>query len=116
VDGKGYPDGLVGDEIPIEAEIIAVADAFDAMTGSKSFGEGRNRSSCDACGWKPEGDVPMPEECPECGATLIRVYRQPMSVEQGIQQLRYGVGSQFSPKVVRAFIRMMAQEDDLSDR
>lgn len=116
VDGKGYPDGLVGDQIPVEAEIIAVADAFDAMTGSKSFGEGRNRNCCDACGWKPEGDVPMPEECPECGATLIRVYRQPMSVEQGIQQLRYGVGSQFSPRVVRAFIRMMAQEDDLSDR
>lgn len=31
-DGKGYPDGLAGQEIPIEARIITVPDAFDAMT------------------------------------------------------------------------------------
>lgn len=32
-DGKGYPDGLHADQIPVEAAVIAVADAFDAMTG-----------------------------------------------------------------------------------
>jgi diguanylate cyclase len=32
IDGSGYPDGLVGEEIPIEARIIAVADAFHTMT------------------------------------------------------------------------------------
>jgi len=31
-DGKGYPDGLAGDAIPLEARIITVPDAFDAMT------------------------------------------------------------------------------------
>ena len=31
-DGRGYPDGLIGEAIPLEARIIAVADAFDAMT------------------------------------------------------------------------------------
>ena len=31
-DGSGYPDGLIGEVIPLEARIIAVADAFDAMT------------------------------------------------------------------------------------
>lgn len=35
--GKGYPKGLIGDQIPIEARIIAVADAFDAMTSSRSY-------------------------------------------------------------------------------
>ncbi len=30
-DGQGYPEGLVGDAIPLEARIIAVADAYDAM-------------------------------------------------------------------------------------
>ena len=30
-DGKGYPDGLTGEAIPLEARIIAVPDAFDAM-------------------------------------------------------------------------------------
>ena len=36
-DGKGYPDGLSGEDIPEEARIIAVADAYDAMTSHRSY-------------------------------------------------------------------------------
>ena len=36
-DGKGYPDGLKGEEIPEMARIIAVADAYDAMTSYRSY-------------------------------------------------------------------------------
>lgn len=36
-DGKGYPDGKKGNEIPIYARIIAVADAYDAMTSKRSY-------------------------------------------------------------------------------
>ena len=36
-DGRGYPDGLKGKEIPEEARIIAVADAYDAMTSNRSY-------------------------------------------------------------------------------
>ncbi|MBO4890489.1 MAG: response regulator [Lachnospiraceae bacterium] len=36
-DGKGYPDGLSGEQIPEEARIIAVADAYDAMTSYRSY-------------------------------------------------------------------------------
>ncbi len=36
-DGRGYPDGLNGEEIPEEARIIAVADAYDAMTSHRSY-------------------------------------------------------------------------------
>ena len=36
-DGKGYPDGIAGDEIPLEARIIAVADAYDAMSSRRSY-------------------------------------------------------------------------------
>ena len=36
-DGKGYPEGLKGDEIPELARIIAVADAYDAMTSKRSY-------------------------------------------------------------------------------
>ena len=36
-DGTGYPDGLSGDKIPEEARIIAVADAYDAMTSRRSY-------------------------------------------------------------------------------
>ena len=34
---RGYPEGLAGDEIPEEARIIAVADAYDAMTSNRSY-------------------------------------------------------------------------------
>ncbi len=37
IDGKGYPQGLSGDEIPLFARIIAVADTFDAMTSHRAY-------------------------------------------------------------------------------
>lgn len=36
-DGQGYPDQLKGDAIPLQARILAAADAFDAMTSDRSF-------------------------------------------------------------------------------
>lgn len=36
-DGTGYPDGLKGEEIPIEARILTIADSFDAMTTSRPY-------------------------------------------------------------------------------
>lgn len=36
-DGTGYPDGLAGENIPVEARIIAVADAYDAMSSKRSY-------------------------------------------------------------------------------
>jgi hypothetical protein len=41
VDGRGYPMGLAGDEIPELARIVAVVDAFDSMAHSRSHREGR---------------------------------------------------------------------------
>ncbi len=40
-DGTGYPSGLVGDQIPLESRVIAVIDAFDAMTGGDGPGQDR---------------------------------------------------------------------------
>jgi HD-GYP domain-containing protein (c-di-GMP phosphodiesterase class II) len=37
MDGAGYPDGLAGDEVPLGARIIAVADSFDAMTSNRAY-------------------------------------------------------------------------------
>jgi HD-GYP domain-containing protein (c-di-GMP phosphodiesterase class II) len=37
MDGSGFPDGLAGDQIPIEARIVAVVDAFDAMTTNRAY-------------------------------------------------------------------------------
>lgn len=42
-DGKGYPDGLRGEEIPVIGRIIAVSDTFDAITSSRAYREARSR-------------------------------------------------------------------------
>ena len=36
-DGKGYPDGLKGDEIPIAAQVVSVADVYDALTSERVY-------------------------------------------------------------------------------
>lgn len=35
-DGSGYPDGLVGEQIPLEAQVVGLADAYDALTGGEN--------------------------------------------------------------------------------
>ena len=53
-DGGGYPDGIAGEEIPIEARIVSCADAYDAMVHDRSYrralspAEACRRIECDA--------------------------------------------------------------------
>ena len=47
-DGRGYPRGLVGDQIPLEARIVAVIDAYTAMTSNRPHRA--PRTPADACG------------------------------------------------------------------
>jgi HD-GYP domain-containing protein (c-di-GMP phosphodiesterase class II) len=42
-DGKGYPDGLAGEDIPLEARILAVVDSFDAMTHERAYRKALSR-------------------------------------------------------------------------
>jgi two-component system cell cycle response regulator len=44
-DGRGYPDGLAGEEIPIESRVVSVCDAFSAMTTDRPY---RHAMSIDA--------------------------------------------------------------------
>ena len=37
-DGRGYPDGLCGEDIPLEARVVSVADAFDSMISDRPYG------------------------------------------------------------------------------
>jgi HD-GYP domain-containing protein (c-di-GMP phosphodiesterase class II) len=41
MDGKGYPDGMPGDQIPLPARIVLVADAFDALTSDRPYRSAR---------------------------------------------------------------------------
>ena len=76
-DGRGYPDGLKSSEIPLEAAVIAVADAFDAMAG--------------------------------------RIYEGGKTMDQAMNEVRYGAGTQFDPRVVKAFVQVMAREESGND-
>jgi HD-GYP domain-containing protein (c-di-GMP phosphodiesterase class II) len=40
IDGEGYPDGIPGDEIPLLSKVIAVADAYNAMTSDRPYRDG----------------------------------------------------------------------------
>ena len=59
-DGKGYPDGLAGEDIPRDGRIIAIADAYDAMTSDRPYRQGMSckqalSTLCDGAGsqWDP---------------------------------------------------------------
>ena len=66
-DGTGYPKGLVGEEISLFGRIIAVADAFDAMTRE-------------------------------------REYKNVLSREEAVEEMKRGMGTQFDPQIARLFI------------
>ncbi|AYC30441.1 HD-GYP domain-containing protein [Paenisporosarcina cavernae] len=73
-DGKGYPNGLKGDEISIEASIVSIVDAFDAMITN-------------------------------------RVYRNALTMEEAIEEMKRGRGTQFHPTVLDEFLHMLEEID-----
>lgn len=72
-DGKGYPDGLKGERIPLGARIVAIADVYQALTSK-------------------------------------RPYRQAYSKEEAIKIIKEASGSQFDPKIVELFIKILEKE------
>ena len=70
IDGNGYPEGKKGEEIPLGARIVGVADSFDAMTTE-------------------------------------RVYREPLSLEEALEELVRCSGTQFDPDVVEVFVGLI---------
>ena len=68
--GNGYPEALKGEEIPLEARILAIADAFAAMTSDRSY--------CDA-----------------------------LPIEEALEEVKRGAGTQFDPHLVKVFISVI---------
>lgn len=66
-DGKGYPQGLKSYEIPTQARIISICDAFDAMRSK-------------------------------------RPYRDPISMEEAVSEIKKGAGTQFDPELAKVFV------------
>ncbi len=73
-DGNGYVNGLKGETIPLGARILAVADAFDAMTS-------------------------------------VRPYRAAKSLEKAISELKKNSKTQFDPKIVEVFCKLLEEEE-----
>jgi diguanylate cyclase (GGDEF)-like protein len=69
-DGKGYPSGLKGDSIPVEGRILAIADAYDAMTSP-------------------------------------RPYREQLSPQDALDELKRCAGTQFDPELVEVFLEII---------
>jgi HD-GYP domain-containing protein (c-di-GMP phosphodiesterase class II) len=72
LDGKGYPDGLTGDDIPLGARIVLVADAWDALTSDRSYRKGRGAREAFA----EIRDHSGTQFCPQVVAALARLYRE----------------------------------------
>lgn len=45
IDGKGYPDGLSGDQIPLDTRVISLVDAFDAMISTRQYKDGIHKEN-----------------------------------------------------------------------
>ena len=74
-DGNGYPQGLSGEKIPLEARIIGLAEAFESMTSNAS-------------------------------------YNPPVDVPKALERIEQASGTQFDPKLVKAFLEL-AEEGQL---
>lgn len=70
-DGKGYPYGLKGEDIPIEGRVVAVADTFDAMTSSRPYRKGMDPEIAVAEIEKNKGT----QFDPDCADALVKAYR-----------------------------------------
>ena len=73
-DGSGYPRGLRGEEIPMEARVVSVVDAYDAITSE-------------------------------------RPYQVAGAKSKAVQELRLNAGTQFDPRVVRAFLSVIGEDE-----
>jgi diguanylate cyclase (GGDEF)-like protein/putative nucleotidyltransferase with HDIG domain len=72
IDGKGYPDGLSGEDIPIGARIITIADCYDTIVSDRSY----------------------KKACP---------------LEEALEELRRGRGTQFDARLLDAFLNSLAK-------
>ncbi len=70
-DGRGYPAGIMGGNIPLAARILAVADTFDAITSNRSYRQGRGADVAAKIIWENSGTQFDPA-CVEAFMTALR--------------------------------------------
>jgi HD-GYP domain-containing protein (c-di-GMP phosphodiesterase class II) len=91
-DGRGYPDGLAGAEIPIEARIVACCDAYDAMTTDRSY---RAALPVDVARLEIERGAGSQFD-PDVAVALLRVVPEAQTVDRRRNDVRENSGTSFS--------------------
>ncbi len=86
LNGLGYPQGLMGDEIPIEARIIAVADIFDALTSRRPYKEAWSNAEA----FTLLREISGKQLDPDCVAALLSQQAQVEEIQQRFHEDRYG--------------------------
>ena len=92
-DGKGYPDGLAGEEIPLAARIIFVCDAFSAMTQDRVY---RKRMSDEEALAELAANAGGQFD-PDVAAALIKVIKEREPEVAAVEQLRPVVQAAAAP-------------------
>ena len=82
MDGRGYPSGLRGGQLPLGSRILAVADVFDAITSRRDYPK-------------------------YVGGEILS--NDPMPLPKAVSILQDGAGTQFDPKIVDAFLCRLPQ-------
>ena len=84
IDGLGYPDGLKGDEIPMMARILAVADSYDAMLSSRTYRKGMSIEKVESIltdGAGTQWDSRVVDAYFSCRNAIARISQQYKSVD-----------------------------------
>ena len=94
-DGRGYPDGLVGEDIPISAQVVALADVYDALTSERVYKPAHSHEKALAmilngeCGTFQPLLLECLVECSDNTATELAQYEELSSADRPLHILEY---------------------------
>jgi cyclic di-GMP phosphodiesterase len=78
--GRGYPDGLIGDQIPILARIVSVADVFDALSTDRIYRKALPLPKCCEIMTAMAGDGDL-----DLDLDLVRALAEMLNTQSGVQ-------------------------------
>ena len=103
-DGRGYPDGLKGEEIPISAQIVSIADVYDALTSERVYKKAFTHEIA--------MQMILNGECGTFNPLLLECLMESADAIQ--YELKQDAVSQSSEKEIKKIAEEMMQHDDLT--